>query len=140
MEFCYASVSAVAGAAQRPVIVTGHSLGAARACLYAGLACVAGNAPAALVLFGSPKPGFQRLAGILSPVPVRSYRNGDGFRHDLVTDLPFRIAVESYCHVSPMTPVRADPPPDDPWGPFAWHHMALYVSAASFLPRVPAIG
>jgi hypothetical protein len=122
-----------AGQLSPRVVVTGHSLGAARATLMTGYLVQGGAAPIARYVFGEPRPGFARLAEIIKDVPAFSYRNGDnaedpsGF--DLVTSVPFRFFPELYVHPSPLIDVRADPPATDEWGVFRWHHIQLYCDA-----------
>lgn len=117
---------------KQPSIVTGHSLGAARAAILTGLMVKDGIPPVARVVFGEPKPGFQNLADIVARVPGRSYRNGNGTHHDLVTDQPL-LPLE-FIHPTPMLPVCAPPAANDPDIAFAWHHMPLYQVAVT--PRL----
>ncbi|SIO38681.1 Lipase (class 3) [Bradyrhizobium erythrophlei] len=88
----------------QPVIVTGHSLGAARAAVMCGLMVADGAAPAARVVFGEPKPGLMDFAERIKDVPARSYRNGDALHHDLVTDVPFSFPPLQYVHPTPIVP------------------------------------
>jgi hypothetical protein len=115
----------------QPVIVSGHSLGAARAAVMAALMTVDGAQPAARVVFGEPKPGLMDFAAIVKSVPARSYRNGDGIHHDLVTDVPFSFPPLQYVHPTPIVPVRCRPESDgfEEMGVFAWHHIELYETA-----------
>jgi hypothetical protein len=50
---------------------------------------------------------------------------------NLVTDVPVHIPdLAPYVHPRrPLIDVTAAPPAADAWGPFAWHHMALYARA-----------
>lgn len=112
-----------------PLTITGHSLGAGRAGILAGLMVTDGWTPAARIVFGEPKPGFMQLADILRAVPInRSYRNGGDLHHDLVTDVPFSAPPEEFVHPTPVIPLCAEPTGD--WfsrmGVFAWHHVQLY--------------
>src|ERR1700722_10656049 len=50
----------------KPLVITGHSLGAARALIFAGLLTAAGTKPVRVVTFGSPRPGAEKLKFILS--------------------------------------------------------------------------
>jgi hypothetical protein len=112
---------------RRSVYVAGHSLGAARASLFCGLLCAAGRPPAARVVFGEPRSGSGALRTVLRGVPYsRSYRNAGEGRHDLITDAP---TDPPFCHPTTLTDVHALPPPDDPWGIFAYHHIQLYQTA-----------
>lgn len=119
----------------QPVIVTGHSLGAARADVLCALMIADGKPPIARVVFGEPKPGLVDLAQRLSAVPGRSYRNGDARHHDLVCDVPFSFPPLQYAHPTPVIPVSCPPRTDDfaSWGAFAWHHIELYETALAVL-------
>lgn len=116
---------------ERPVIVTGHSLGAARASILTALMVADGHQPIARVVFGEPKPGFVDLAQVVNRVPGRSYRNGDERHHDLVTDVPLSIPPLQYVHPTPVIPVCARPEGDlfSRLGVLAWHHIPLYEAA-----------
>jgi hypothetical protein len=117
----------------RQIIITGHSLGAARASILTGLLRISPRRAdvAARVVFGEPRPGFQQLADLINGVPGASYRNAADGHHDLVTDVPFAIPPEDYVHPTSLIDVSA--PPDgglvSRWGPFSLHHMSLYVKA-----------
>jgi hypothetical protein len=119
----------------QPVIVTGHSLGAARAAVLTGLMIADGTPPVARVVFGEPKPGLMDLAKFIEGVPGRSYRNGDEMHHDLVTDVPLSFPPWQYVHPTPVIPVCCLPNPDEFGldGVFAWHHGALYETALHVL-------
>lgn len=109
-----------------PIAITGHSLGAGRAFILAAIMVDEGIvAPASIVTFGSPKPGFAPLGELLSNIPARSYRN----KHDAVTTLPFAFPPLDYVH--PVVPIDVveSPLPGDSWGMFAFHHMELYLAA-----------
>jgi hypothetical protein len=118
-----------------PWIVSGHSLGAARSALLAGLMTCDGKAPLARIGFGEPKPGAMRLAALISDIPQHSYRNGETFFHDLITDYP---PVPPYVHPVPLTTVKAAPSLEDDLklSVFAWHHMALYAQAVGGIPEL----
>jgi hypothetical protein len=114
------------------IILTGHSLGAARASILTGLLALGRrDGVIARVVFGEPRPGFQPLADLIKDVPGRSYRNVANGTHDLVTDVPFSIPPEDYVHPTALIDVSAAPGADlaARWGPFALHHMGLYVQA-----------
>jgi hypothetical protein len=112
------------------IIVTGHSLGGARAAILAGLMALDGRPPAARVCFGEPKPGFQALADITKDVPTLSYRNSDGDVNDIVTHGPLTVPPEEYVHqtklIDQIVPTSGWPA----WGPFRLHHCQLYADAA----------
>jgi hypothetical protein len=114
-----------------PVIICGHSLGAGRAAILTALMIERGELPLARVAFGEPKPGFQQLADYIAKVPGRSYRNGAGVHHDMVTDVPFKIPPELYERPTPLIDV-SEPPASVlaiEFDPFAFHHMPLYAAA-----------
>lgn len=115
---------------QQPAIVTGHSLGAARADVLAALMTIDATAPVARVVMGEPKPGLIDFA-LRVPGGGRSYRNGDATHHDLVTDLPLTFPPEEYVHPTAIIPVHAEPSAEDfaKDGIFAWHSVALYTTA-----------
>jgi predicted lipase len=117
----------------QPVVVTGHSLGAARADVLTALMVADGTPPAARVVLGEPKPGLLDFAKVIKDVPARSYRNGDELHHDLVTDVPFSFPPEQYVHPTPIVPVCCKPHDDEfvQNGIFAWHHIDLYETALS---------
>ena len=128
MEKTWAEIRAMQS---QPLIVTGHSLGAARAGVLCGLAILDGTTPAARVVFGEPKPGFSDLAKITNAAPGRSYRNGDNRHHDPVPDVPFSFPPFEYVHPTPIIPV-CDVPTGDLFarlGIFSWHHVQHYIEA-----------
>jgi hypothetical protein len=116
---------------EQPVIVTGHSLGAARAGILTALMIADGMRPLARIVFGEPKPGFVDLAKLINSVPGRSYRNGDDRHHDLVTDVPFSFPPFQYVHPTPIIPVCVRPTGGlfERLGVFAYHHIQLYDAA-----------
>jgi hypothetical protein len=115
----------------QPVIVAGHSLGAARAAILCGLMVKDGVTPFRRVVFGEPKPGLIDFADLIKAIPAASYRNGDTVHHDLVTDLPPSFPPLTYVHPTPVAVVCAEPDGNEfeKLGVFAWHHIELYVSA-----------
>jgi len=119
-------------------IAAGHSLGAARALILAGLGVVNRTPPASAVVFGEPRPAFQQMADLLKDIPVRSYRNRDADGHDLITDVPFHLPlVYPYLHPRPLVDVSQASDPAD-LSPFRWHHMPLYLAATAKLNPMPA--
>jgi surfactin synthase thioesterase subunit len=116
-------------------VICGHSLGGARALIMAALLALSGKPPDRVVTFGAPRPGFVKLADLLAPIKITAYRNGtgamrsDGSSHDIVTDLPLHIpGFAPYIHPrEPLTDISVPPKSFDSWGPFAWHHMTLYI-------------
>jgi pimeloyl-ACP methyl ester carboxylesterase len=115
----------------QPAIVTGHSLGAARAAVLAALMTVDGAPLVARVVFGEPKPGLLDFAKLITGIAGRSYRNGDDTHHDLVTDLPLSFPPTQFVHPTPIIPVCCRPTGDlfSTMGVFAYHHIELYRAA-----------
>lgn len=116
-------------------VITGHSLGAGRACQLTGMAYIDDIIPYASVRFGEPRPGFAQLKEVLaeSKVIQRSYRNAGYWGHDFVTDVPLclsRIGLP-YVHPAPMIDIDVHPTGDAiaQHGLFAGHHMPLYDAA-----------
>jgi hypothetical protein len=119
-------------AAGKPLIIAGHSLGAARAWIVAGMAIIDGIVPARIVVFGSPRPGFAKLASVVAEVPQKSYRNG----HDHVCSVPFYEPPEFlYVQPAPFTPLNAKLSPGHTLGVFAEHHISLYVAGLEATER-----
>lgn len=115
--------------------VYGHSLGGARAVYLIAMLIDVGFAPDQIdgVVFGCPKPGYQKLAEFVAPVEIRSYRNGqpNTISHDYVTDVPFTLPMFPFVRVRPMIDTTCVPEPNDSLGVFAWHRMAYYLRALS---------
>jgi Lipase (class 3) len=130
--------SQIAAATTGPYIMCGHSLGAAHATLCAALAELAGRKVLERVVWGEPMSGFQPLADLLADIPSTSYRNIVGKHYDRVTSVPFELLVERYVRAGHLTDVTAAPPSNDAWGPLAYHHMGLYLSATPETPCVSA--
>ena len=99
-------------------IIAGHSLGGALALLLAGILVAERTPPAAVVTFGAPRCGSWKLRRLLSPIAVRSYRNGD----DPVPDVPWLPGV--YLH--PRRQIEIGTPAVDP---IADHHIGAYEMA-----------
>ena len=114
-----------------PWVLAGHSLGAGRCDILGAIMILDKQPPLRTVLFGEPKPGFQKLAGIWSGMPRASYRNGDSVHHDPITDVPYSIPPEEFVHPTPLVLVTAMPPDsiNQRFGVFAWHHAPLYEQA-----------
>ena len=102
----------------RGAIIVGHSLGGALALLLAGILMAQRTPPAAVVTFGAPRCGSWKLRRLLSPIAVRSYRNGD----DPVPDVPWLPGV--YLH--PRRQIEIGTPAVDP---IADHHIGAYEMA-----------
>ena len=104
---------------------TGHSLGAARACIFAALLSVLGKPPASLITFGTPRPGFGKLSDLLRSniKTIRHYRNGP----DPVALVPRSFKILPYQKPVPDTEIAVPPVGTDPVDVFAWHAMSLYL-------------
>ena len=59
------------GLIKNPVVVTGHSLGAAHAAILAGIMVVNHVAPVRRVTFGEPRAGGVKLRDVIKDIPVR---------------------------------------------------------------------
>ena len=103
-------------------IIVGHSLGGALALLLGGILSVEQVAPITVVTFGAPRCGSWKLRRLLSPIAVRSYRNGD----DPVPDVPWLPGV--YLH--PRRQIEIGTPAADP---LADHHIGAYERALGAL-------
>jgi len=97
----------------------GHSLGAARACLLAGMM---DRRVVEIHLFGCPRPGFAKLRDLVRQNcdAVYSFRN----RGDPVAEVPYMLGL--YKHV--VDPVRVDSRIET-INPFDDHEIAQYVKA-----------
>jgi hypothetical protein len=73
--------------ADKPVIITGHSLGGALALGVGALLACMGKPPLAIVTFGSPRFGGGKFVDALASIDVRQYRRGN----DPVPMLPFDV-------------------------------------------------
>ena len=135
--FFLGMVSATTWVAQqlRPgaeVAITGHSLGAARAWLHAGL-MLHWKTLVRVVVFGSPKPAFAELAKriAVAGISTTSYRNATPLGHDRVTDLPFTIEPElPWRQPVPLTDISVPPDAGDT-GDFRFHHIGEYEKGAA---------
>ena len=124
MEATWAEISSkVTG----PWVVIGHSLGAARATILAGLAASSGRAPVARIVWGEPLCCFDRGAFYIRQIPGTSYINRHSTIpqvHDPVPDLPPPIG---YTRVTLMTGICCQP--RNPLILKDWHAMSLYAQA-----------
>lgn len=114
------------------IIVTGHSLGAARALLFTALATIQKVSIERTVVFGCPRPGSWKLARLLRgcATKIESYRNRD----DPVTYVPYLMGF--YAHPIEPTQVEAPRSPRDV-PPLSDHRMESYIQGVSKLPVQP---
>jgi len=113
-------------------IITGHSLGAARATILTAIMILDNVIPIQRIVFGEPRPGGSKLASIVSKIEGLSYRNGDSINHDLVTDLPWSFPpIEPYQHPTPLEHINIEPSETDKktLSIFAWHALDCYIAA-----------
>lgn len=119
-------------AANLPILVVGHSLGAARAVIAAAKLAQRGLTVAGVVAFGCPRPGQQKLWDVLRAhgITVRVYQN----QSDLVTDAPFSP------FLPPPSPIRLAvmPQPNDTFDVFAAHHIWEYSQGVMDLLAIPS--
>jgi hypothetical protein len=113
----------VASAATGKIALIGHSLGAARAMLLAGLFAKAGTPALQVTVFGCPRPGGEELRDTvcLSGTHPESYRN----ERDPVTYVPFAPGI--FCHVIEPAQVHGGAEPGD-LTIFREHHIARYIA------------
>lgn len=116
----------------KPVYVIGHSRGAAHAHIFARALIAAGFAPPIVkrVVFGSPNPGDNILAGGLTDSPVRSYRNYRNLlEQDYVCIVPEPVPVLApYMHPGERILIDMPAMKNDPWLFLARHHLYLYTT------------
>jgi hypothetical protein len=103
-----------------PWVAVGHSLGAARAQLSAGMGKALDSPPLRVVCFGPPRVGMMTFCSYVQGIPWMLYRNLEDPVADVPTSPPFY-------HVKPFIPLNAAPAPDDSWGILADHHIELYI-------------
>lgn len=131
----------------QPTMVTGHSLGAARADILCALMVADERPPVRRAVFGEPRPGMPDFARFLKDVAGNGYRNGDARGHDLVTDVPLPVHMQppfldlDFSHPKPLVDISASPTGDliQRREPFAYHHVQLYQAAmAAYLEETAA--
>lgn len=118
----------------QPVMVTGHSLAAARADILTAIMVVDKKPPIRRVVFGEPRPGLSDLAKFVCEVDGPTYRNGDAHGYDRVCDVPFKLfGPFDFVHPKPHMQVTALPTGNvfQREGLFAFHHVQLYQAAVA---------
>jgi hypothetical protein len=112
-----------------PLIICGHSLGAARGVILSALLALSDRPPIARVCFGEPRAGFAQLRDILAPIKQqRSYRNHNATDHDEITDLPLSLPLFPSQHPTDLTDLSVSPMPNTLWV-FRFHVPELYAKA-----------
>ncbi|MGB6501638.1 MAG: alpha/beta fold hydrolase [Thermoplasmata archaeon] len=106
---------------REPVIIAGHSLGAARA---QQIAAIFGSRIliSKIVVCGSPRPGCGRLAQLLSPYPLTNFKN----RFDEVTNAPEPYLGFPAMQMRSFTMLDIKPADENLLDPFSDHHIGLY--------------
>lgn len=130
MEGMNEALAAVLAIASPRVVVTGHSLGGARARILAALLAYSGRPVEKCTVFGSPRPAFANLARVLqkTKTPLASYRN----RNDPVPLVPYLGGL--YQHPDAWVAVSCAPADDDV-SPLRDHHIGLYLTALKAVPE-----
>ncbi len=141
LGFCHAgflehmddAVAEIKRAVGSHVVITGHSLGAARALILGALLYCHELPPVQITVFGSPRPGFGNLRDVLldSGAEIRSYRNRD----DPVMQVPYWLGL--YVHPAPPIPLDVEPALGDR-SPLREHRIGLYVEGVTPRPHASA--
>lgn len=110
-------------------VLAGHSLGAGRVNLAAGLLLGKEYDRLELVKFASPRSNDKRLSDSIALFPLRSYWNyHNEDHHDFICDVPIAIPeILEYDTTEPKKLIDSPPGAEDNWGVFAWHHLFLYI-------------
>lgn len=103
----------------KPLVVGGHSLGAAHMAQCGGEIIAAGGHISRFCFFGCPTPGGEKLKYIWSGTAGVSYRN----LYDLVTYVP---RLPSLTPIRDFTHITVQPDAGDDLGLFAPHRMKYY--------------
>jgi hypothetical protein len=125
----------------KPIIICGHSLGALRVNLAAGLLMHYGYDPKLIqrVKIASPRSNDYILENMLKDSPLSSWWNYRfEVEHDPVCDVPFRCSVLGLPYFTGEKKKFVDSPPGflDPWGVIiGWHHLSLYIKGMALLPE-----
>jgi hypothetical protein len=114
-----------------PIIVTGHSKGAAEAVLLGACLKLAGMNVVQLILFACPRPGYRRLADWLyATLPGISFRNAPPDFPALGDPVPM-VPLDPYVDPYPYILIDVSPGGLDDADPFARHAAALYRQGAT---------
>jgi pimeloyl-ACP methyl ester carboxylesterase len=120
-----AALAALVPLIDRPLVITGHSLGAMHAADLAALYIVHHGPVAKYLTLGPPRPGAGTIKNLLSEIPDASaWQN----LHDIVACVPFAIpGLEPYCEPIQISKLAVEPPPENEWPlDIAPHHCQLY--------------
>lgn len=112
-------------------VIGGHSLGAARAWLFAGRCVAAGYRPSRISVYGSPRPGCAELRELLASIPMMSYKN----RFDPVTNVPIWLPNFPVVDMCDFSMLNVSPALND-IEVFADHHIGLYVNGIEGIGNV----
>lgn len=110
----------------KPIVMGGHSLGAAHIAQLGGIMLAKGLKLFKTRLMGCPTPGGEKLRYIWSGSDIVSYRN----LSDPVTMVPVLPSLRPVCD---FTLVSEEPSKPDPWGVFSDHHIQYYCAGISKL-------
>lgn len=118
-----------------PLIICGHSLGAARAVILSALLTIDHREPIARIwrAAGRVCPARTDPRPDQAPAQLRTHYGND---HDLITDLPFFWPpLFAYEHPTDLTDLAVTPMPDTPWV-FRFHVPELYAGATPATPII----
>lgn len=114
------------------VYIGGHSLGAARGGIFAGLMTAGGVPPKRGCVIGEPKAGMAALVQLMADVSWRSLCNQHEvlgiIMDDPVTGVPETLPIFPYQHIRPLEYMPAQPTDDLPTD---LHHADLYLQTAT---------
>ncbi len=121
-----------------PLIVCGHSRGAAQANIFAPMLKNAGFTPyLKRVTFASPRPGNAELVAKILTIPGCNYRNYHNEEHqDFVCEVPLHFNFMPYARPQPTILLDVPPLSDDPWLIFARHHLSLYIKGLQTMETI----
>lgn len=117
-----------------PIFICGHSLGAARALLYAYARVKRNLRVDGVYALAPPKPGDSTIGPWLNAIPIAlSVING----RDIVPSVPEDVPQlnEEYVQPEPLIPILEQPSPTDLNPLSKWHHIELYVAGCHKLKQ-----
>jgi predicted lipase len=108
-----------------PIVVTGHSKGAAEAIIFAAMLKLAKH-DIQPILFACPNAGQQEFTDWLKVnLPGISFRNASELIDDFGDPVPL---VPIYPYTSPYPHTLINAPPEDALAPTSWHQAKLYLA------------